>query len=373
MALQSKEYSYIPARDMAGLKKVVLDSLMGEGATESEFDALKNIGIDIPKHFAREVFAMDSIQPTVTTGSIPVPVQFLQNFMTGTVNVLTSARKSDEMVGQSTQGAWEDEEVVQKILEHTGKAVPYGDYTNIPLSSWNLNYERRTIVRFEEGMMVGRLEEARSSRVDINSGAEKRAAAALSLEINRDDVAFNGFNDGLGRTYGLLNDPNLLAYNTVPNGQGGFPEWSTKTFLEITADIRQGLAALRNQSSDQIDPETTPLTLALATTATDYLSVTSDFGNSVRDWIKENYPTMRIVSVPKFVDANGGASVGYLYADSVVDGSTDDGRTFIQVVPSKFTLLGVEQKAKGYSEDYTNATAGVMTKRPFAVYRMTGI
>ena len=46
---------------------------------------------------------------------------------------------------------------------------------------------------------------------------------------------------------------------------------------------------------------------------------------------------------------------------------------FIQMVPTKFMVVGVERKAKGYMEDYTNATAGVMCKLPFAVYRMSKV
>jgi hypothetical protein len=57
----------------------------------------------------------------------------------------------------------------------------------------------------------------------------------------------------------------------------------------------------------------------------------------------------------------------------VNDGSTDGGLTWAQNVPTKFRALGVEKKAKGYIEDYTNATAGVMVKRPYAITRITGI
>ena len=51
----------------------------------------------------------------------------------------------------------------------------------------------------------------------------------------------------------------------------------------------------------------------------------------------------------------------------------DGGRTFDQIVPAKLKSLGVEQRAKSYVEDYTNATAGVMLKRPWAVVRRSGI
>ena len=76
---------------------------------------------------------------------------------------------------------------------------------------------------------------------------------------------------------------------------------------------------------------------------------------------------------PNLNKANGGANVFYLYAEEINDGSTDDNRVWVQVVPAKFMALGVDQGAKGITEDYTNATAGVMCKRPYAVYRATGI
>jgi hypothetical protein len=71
--------------------------------------------------------------------------------------------------------------------------------------------------------------------------------------------------------------------------------------------------------------------------------------------------------------ANGGANVAYLFADSVDDGGSDGGATFVQIVPAKFQALGTEKQAKGYIEDFSNATAGIMVKRPFAVQRLTGI
>lgn len=317
--------------------------------------------------------AMDAIQPTVTTASITTPVQFLQNWLPGFVKVITAARKIDEVIGIATVGSWEDEQVVQGTLELTGYSVPYGDYTNVPFSSWNTNFVTRTLVRFEEGMKVGVLEEARAARINIDTGATKRESAALALEIVRNSVGFFGFNSGNNFTYGFLNDPNLPAYYTVPVGVSGFTTWNKKTYLEITADIRTAIANLRTQSQDQIDPESVNLTLVLPTSVVDYLTVSTDFGYSVRQWLTETYPRVRVVSAPELVGANGGANVGYIFADEINDLSTDGNRTWIQVVPAKFLVLGVQQLPKGYEEDYANATAGAMLKRPWAVIRFSGI
>jgi hypothetical protein len=351
-----------------------------------QFESLPKMGINLNRHIVDQMYnglrsmekmqamAMDSLPPTVTTGSIGTPVQFLQNWLPGFVFVITAARKIDDLVGIMTTGAWDDEQVVQGILERTGTSQVYGDYTNVPLSSWNTNFNYRTVVRFEEGMKVGVLEAARSGRLGVDDSGMKREAAALALEIIRNTVGFVGFNAGANNTYGFLNDPGLLGYTTVAeNAASTSTTWAAKTFLEITNDIRVAIVTLRTQSQDTIDPEKVDLTLAIATDAVDYLTVTSDFGISVRAWLSDAYPRCRVVSAPQLNLANGGANVFYLFADAIQDMSTDGGLTFIQMVPAKFQMLGVQQLAKAYEEDYSNATAGVMCKRPFAVTRWSGI
>lgn len=369
---QSQELSYISGRKVRSLQDF----------DAAQYEGLQKIGINISPSAVKKMMAgqsaldsmaMDDVQPTITTASAGTPVQFLQNWLPGFVFVITAARKIDELVGIQTTGSWEDEQVVQGVLERTGKSVPYGDYTNVPFSSWNTNYEYRTVVRFEEGLRVGSLEAARAARQRVDSAGMKREAAALSLEIIRNDIGFNGFNNGANNTYGFLNDPALPAYVTVAAGASTNTEWSTKTFLEICKDIRTAVVELRTNSQDTIDPSTVQMTLAVATDAVDWLSTTSDFGISVRDWLNQAYPGIRVVSAPQLNGASGGDNVFYLYADEVQDQSTDGGRVWVQPVPTKFQVLGVQQLAKAYEEDYSNSTAGCMLKRPYCVVRFDGV
>ncbi len=366
--MRSTEKSYIKPREARSL---VMDA---NDVTAAAVADLAMLGINLPTAQVRQMaqWAMDDQQGGVTTASITTPIQFLQNWLPGFVKTITAARKIDEFIGLTTSGSWEDEEIVQGVMEPIGNAVPYGDYSNVPLSSFNTIFERRTVVRFEKGIKIGSLEEARAARIRVNMAAEKRGSASLALEIERNKVGFYGYNSGANRTYGFLNDPSLGAYASLPNGAASSPLWSNKTFLEITKDIRVAAAALQSQSQDTINPEDTDITLAVATNVYQYLSTTSDFGISVKDWIGKTYPRMRVVSAPQLNLANGGANVFYMYAESVDDGASDDSRVWVQVVPAKFQTLGVEKQAKAYIEDYTNATAGVMLKRPFAVYRASG-
>jgi major capsid protein len=361
----SQKHSYIAARDVKSLSNF----------PSEEYQGLSRIGIHLTDKVINKMIvgAMDNLQPLITTPSIPTPIQFLQNWLPGFVHVITAARKIDQLVGISVIGAWEDEEIVQGIMELTGTSVPYGDYTNTPLSSWNTNWERRTVVRFEEGMFTGNLDAARAARIQVNASSMNRESAALALEIQRNAIGFYGFNNGANRTYGFLNDPGLPAYVTVAAGASTSTLWSRKTFLEINADIRTMAAGIQTNSQDQINAEDTNMTLVVATAVYQYLTVTSDFGISVKDWIKQAYPRMRIVSAPELNGANSNANVAYMYADSINDDSTDDGRAFIQVVPAKFMVEGVQPLVKGTLEGYTNATAGVMCKRPWMIYRASGM
>lgn len=364
MAYESKIHSNILGKNLSSLKITNPDSI----------DSLYKVGIGIDSAMYEKIATMDALTPTITTGSVTTPVQFLQSWLPGFVETTTKVRAIDEIAGIMTAGDWADEEVVQSIMEVTGTAIPYGDMTNVPLSSWNVNFERRSIVQFEEGMRVGVKEEERASKMRANAADAKRRGASLSLEIQRNQVGFLGYNSGANRTYGLLNDPSIGSYVTASTGTSTFTTWSTKTFLEITGDIRTAVAALRQQSGGLIDAYKTDTTLTIATSSVDYLSTTSDFGISVQDWIQKTYNGhMRITSAPQFDGANGGANVFYLFADKTDDDSTDGGLTFVQVVPSRFRVIGMQKLAKGYEEVYSNATAGVMCKRPWAVVRYTGI
>lgn len=366
----SRELSYIGPREVRPIEMTAQDV--------KDYALLSQLGINFsPRQLAamaaQDGYGMDAQSP-VTAPSIAVPIQFLQNWLPGFVRINTAARKADELMGISTMGSWEDEEIVQGILEPIGGAVPYGDYTNVPLSSWNTNFVRRTVVRMEKGLKVGSLEAARAARIRVDSASEKRGSAALALEIQRNLIGFNGFNSGADRTYGFLNDPSLPAYVTVAaTGTGSTTTWSTKTMLQIITDIQVAAAQLQIQSQDTINPQDTDTTLAVATAVYQYLSTPSDLGYSVIKWMKDTYPRMRVVSAPQLNAANGGANVFYLYAEKVDDGASDDSRVWLQCVPAKFQALGVEKLSKAYVEDYTNATAGAMCKRPYAVVRYSGV
>lgn len=332
---------------------------------------LSNLGVNASDSAMREFmrYAQDAAPAGVTTPTASTPVQFLQHFLPEAIRVVTKARVADRLLGRDIAGSWSQEEIVATVMEHIGQARPYGDKTNDNVAEWNQNFERRTIVRFEEDIEVGILEEERAAAMRINSAAEKRIASAEALAIAMNDVAFNGYNNGANRTYGLLNDANLSAYTSVATGSGGSTTWASKTFNEITADIKTAMSALRVKTGSNFDPYADASVLGIADNAVDMLATMNSLGSqSVKQWIAETYPKCRIESVPQFTGANGGADVFYLFAEEI------NGRKCInQYVQDTLRLLGVEKKSKGFIESYSNATAGVLVAQPIGCVRYTGI
>ena len=396
--LAEKEIAYYPARHFlqsgeAAKKYAGLQLTVDQ--TEVALTSLHKLGIYLhPKHVhdmaasydamrAEAALGMDAdyINP-LTTPSITTPIQFLQEWLPGFVHIVTQARMIDTLIGYSVQGAWETEEVIQGVMDLIGSTAVYGDYTNVPLSSWNVNFERRTVVRFEEGLDTGVLEEARASRMNVSSSAAKRQAAMLVLEIRRNEVGFFGYNNGNNRTFGFLNDPQSPSYVSVALGASGFTTWLSKTFEEIIGDIRTFYSSLRARTGSRLQDGLDNVTLAVASSAYDNLTkVTDQYGYSVLSWLRDSYDNTRVVAVPELDAADGGENVAYLYLDSASDvpidqgqdSSTDDQRTYVQPIPTKFQTVGVQRTAKTTLESYSNATAGSFLKRPYNIYRATGI
>lgn len=341
-------------------------------------DALNRIGIGFnPRalqtmqnsiHAMKAAYAMDAAPYPVTTPSASNALQFLQHFFGVPIRVVTMARKADEILGRTFAGSWRDEEIVIPVMELIGQPQPYGDTNNVPLASFNTNFEQRKIFRMELGFEANQLEIQRASAMRTDAVSLKREAVATALAIAMNDVAFNGYNSGTGKIYGLLNDPGLPAYVTVATGAGNSTTWSTKTFQEITADIRTAVSKLRVQSGSNFDPMRDRFTLAIAQSAYDAISVTTDFGISVMDWLNKTYPRIRLVSVPQFDAANGSANVFYVIADRIATNKTVD-----QLIQQELFLLGVQPTAKGMIEDYSSATAGVVVTQPLGIVRYTGI
>jgi hypothetical protein len=340
---------------------------MDEATTETTLDAL---GVHYTSHAMDEfrAYAQDAAPALQTTPSNMTPVQFLQYWIPEMIKIVTASRDADEILGRDFAGSWEDEEIVQPVIEYTGLPRVYGDKTTFNLASFNINYETRTIVRFEQDVEVGKLEEARAAKQRVDAQGTKRDAAATALAIAANDIAFFGYNSGNNKTYGLLNDPSLPAYTAFAQGSASSTTWASKTFNEIVADIKAMMSALRVRSGNNFKPERDACTLALSVAVVDQLQTVNQLGGtSVMDWLRKTYPGCRVTSAVQLDGANSTANVAYLFADTI-----DGKKVIAQYMQDALRLIGVEQGAKNFKEVYSNATAGTMLRIPVGLVRYSG-
>ena len=339
-------------------------------------DTLGAIGVSADPAALRELMsingksaAMDEAPDMITTPSTLTPVQFLQHWMPKAITAATTKRDIDELVGRHTAGSFADAEVVQAVVELTGQPRGYGDRVSGALADFNINYEARTIVRHELDLEVGKLEEEQASRSRLNAAELKREAVRTGLEIERNLIGFYGYKEGVNKTYGITNDPNLPAYESVTaTGTGNSTEWQDKTYDQICADLIVAFSQLQTQSGNNINPLKDSIKLYISAAVVQFLNKPNGLGKTVREWLSENYKGVEVIPSAWLNEVNGDQNVFYLVADKL-----NGNDVVFQPVQDVLRLIGVFNKGKVYEEQYANATAGVFVVQPTGVVRYTGI
>ena len=335
-------------------------------------DALALQGISFDQQSSAIKYVMDAM-PTqgVTNPTAQVPVQFLQHWMNKIITVVTQATTADDFLGRSTVGEWFQESVVLRVRELTGSLRPYGDHVQAPLAGYNWNEEERTIVRFSQGILTGALEEARLAAMGQKASAYEsdRAALGLAFKLNTNAVAMYGYNLGRNKTYGILNDPNLIDYMSVPTGRtSGDTKWATKDYYEIVRDLNTAVAALQKQCGGNFIPSKHAFKIGVALSCDAFLNEVNEHGHSVREFIAHTWPKCETVAIPEFDNALAGDNVFYVKLDELGGNPVAE-----QIVPAAVRLVGAVPRATGLYELYSDATAGCFVEQPLGIVRYFGI
>ena len=344
------------------VKSFAMDSFLKKHP-ECTMKDLVALGISMDEAIAKNAeycAAMDADPAAQTTPSVVTPVQFAQFWLTNPIKVLTRGRSLDKVVGRTIVGTWETEQIVATILERMGQPALYGDFTKAPLANWNVNFETRDNVRFEMGVFVGKLEEARASQMRLNSYALKRDAMAEAFEILLNNIGWFGYNDGGKKVYGLLNDTNANAIDSTT-----VQKWTALTTGAFDTIVTELLAIVQDRVqklNGNYDPEVDSATLALPIDQYTALGKVNDLGISVRDWLTKTYPKIRVVACAELM---GAASSGDGIALFFVDKLNGD-PVVQQMVTSTMRLVGTQPMAKGNYEVYSCSTSGTLLRYPLA-------
>lgn len=319
-------------------------------------------------------FGFDQSPAMQTTPSVGVPAQFLQWWSPKIIETLFAKYTADEIMSIQNAGSWEDVEAVIPEVETQGDVALYNDYGNSKNSGYNVNFNRRSVVRFMSSVSVGNLEQAQSSKWRINARDRKLVGTTRALDIQRNLTMFNGFLVGDNANYGLLNDPRLPDYGTLPlNAAGTSTAWADKTYIEIVNDIRTMLKNLEVKLMGNFSSRTDAFTLVLPQACSQSMTAVPaynsfGFDGSVEAWFKKAYPKGRVVYTPNFDAALGNQNVAYIIVDNVYGQENVE-----QLVQQKMFLVGFFRGDTYTRETYSNAIAGVIVGYGIAVERVVGI
>lgn len=340
---------------------------------ESESEVIDSLGfgmsplaqVEINRN--REFYAFDEAPALATTPSVGTPIQFLRWWSNKLIKTVYAPRRIDDIAGITNAGSWEDEEVVVPEVETTGQAVPYGDKANSFDSNYNMNFNKRAVVRFMSSVTVDALEAAQAAKMRIDAKEKKMIATSNALEIQRNSVGFRGFLNGEKANYGLLNDPRLRAYKSVSVGAGGDTTWMSKTTIEIINDLRKMIQDVVDNTAGLFDPLSDSFTIVIPNGANQAFTAVTTLGYSVKQWLNETFKNVRIVQAYQFDKAYGGENVCYIIVDNFNGDKNVD-----QFIQQKMFLVGFDRRDTYVKETYSNATAGVFIGYPIAVGRWFG-
>ena len=346
---------------------------------EADAGVFEALGIGMSKNAIREIamnkdaYGFDEAPALQTIPSVGTPVQFLQWWSPKVIKTLYAKRVADEILGVTNAGSWEDAEVIVPEVETTGQAALYGDYVNGENSNFNVNFNKRAVVRFLSTVSVGTLEEMQISRMRMSAKERKMVATTNALEIQRNQVAFNGFLVGNQANYGILNDPRLPAYGTLPANDKGKTDWASKAYGEIASDIRMMLRDLEVKMAGLFSSRDDSFTMVLPMAASQAMTAVPQynsygFDGSVEAWFKKAYPRARIVYAPQFDKALGGQNVVLIFVDEI-----DGEKNADQFIQQKMFLVGFERRDTYIKETYSNATAGAFFGYGVGAVRYVGV
>ncbi len=165
--------------------------------------------------------------------------------------------------------------------------------------------------------------------------------------------------------FGLLNDPGLLAPITPAIKAAGGTTWGVATAVEVFNDVLLLYTQLQTQMVGMIERDT-PLTLVLSPIIEPNLGkVTAYTLASVRAAIKENWPALKIVTVPEYNTAAG--ELIQLWVDEY-----EGDKTGICAFTEKQRAGRIVADLSSYKQKKIAGGFGAIIKRPVAVAQMLG-
>lgn len=314
--------------------------------------------------------AMDAAFPLVTTANSGIPAMLSTYIDPKLIDVLVAPMKAAEVAGgESKLGDWTLRTAMFPMVESTGEVTSYGDYNNSGTTGVNVQFPNRQSYHYQTITQWGERELADIGLAKIDLASQKNIASVLTINKYQNLTYLYGVS-GL-QNYGILNDPNLPA-DIAPNTKAdGGTAWIDNTGavkakpLEVQQDIMKMFWTLQNRNQGLIDNDTA-MTLAMSPQSAVALGINNEFGNSVRFYLKETYPNMRIVTVPEYATAAG--QKVQLIADEI-----EGQKTMECKFTEKMRAHPIITELSSFKQKKSAGTWGTVIYRPTFVQGMIGV
>lgn len=255
------------------------------------------------------------------------------------------------------------------VVEPAGDVAAYGDFHQAGYSRMNTNFPQRQQFLVQAFAEWGDREVGRAGLANIDLPSRKRLAAALLLNHWQNQSYFFGVSNL--QNYGALNDPNLLAPIAPKVKASEKTTWEDATAKEIYEDIQELYRELQSQTQGVVNLDNavdmdSPLKLVVSNNVQAYLLKTNEYGISVLDLLKKNFPNLVQMSAPQ-LSLEGGELV-QLFVENYqgID-------TFTCAFSEKLRSYGVVRESSSMKEKLTQGSWGTILTRPVLVAQMIGV
>lgn len=312
--------------------------------------------------------AMDSVSP-ITAANNGILAQFSSYLDPQIIDVLVAPTKAAQIYGEAQKGNWLNDTMIFAMVESGGSVAAYGDYHNNGQSHINTVFPQRQQFVVQTFAEWGDREVGRAGLANIDLPNRKRMASALNLNIWQNRSYFFGVEHL--QNFGALNDPNLLPAITPHAKADGGTVWENATAMEIYNDILKLYRQLQAQtkgiiSLDDAVTMDSPLKLVLSNEVQPNLLKTNEYGNSVMDMLKKNFPNLTQVSAPELSTEGGELVQMFVETYQGVD-------TFTCAFSEKLRSHGIVRETSSTREKMTQGSWGTILTRPVLVTQMIGV
>lgn len=308
--------------------------------------------------------AMDAQPQLVTVANAGIPA-FLANIVDPNVIevVLQPLRAVEIAGGEVKKGDWTSQSLMMPLAEPVGHVVAYGDYDNGGTVDANVNWVSRQPFHYQTIKRIGERQLAMwgVAAIDYNARLDRSVAETFGRFQNRS--YFYGIS-GLAN-YGLLNDPSLITPITPATKTAGGTTWPLATAVEIYNDILATYTQLQTQMGGNLEM-TDRMELVISTLRQSQLGKTNEFGISVVDLLRKNFPNLTVRAAPEYSTGSGELM-------QMIVREYQGEQTIWAAFTEKMRAHPVVQELSAWAQKFSAGTWGAIVRRPIAIAQMLGI